>query len=127
MNRLQYITDMITAIVGDKIKAEMVMERLRDEGLLVLGYGNVDIDQVVEKFSSTFGTTRTTKYDRFAAGRLTAKYGAQSVCGIIGLLGVAGDERYKPVVNNITELENKWVSVVAFLRKNNGKDNIIET
>lgn len=124
MSRLQYITDMITSIVGDKIKAEMVVERLRDEGLLVLGYGDVDIDQVVDKFSVTFGTTRTSKYDRFAANRLTAKYGSMAVCGIIGLLGAASESKYAPVVNTITELEAKWPSVINFIRKNKGEETI---
>lgn len=116
MSRRDYILDILTTIIGDKVKAEVVLERLEDEGVIHLGYGIQEIDQIVEKFTTVFGTTKTTKYDRWAAGRMAKKYGAQAVCGIIGLLGKFSQEKFAPVVNNVTELENKMPSVLNFIR-----------
>lgn len=97
--------------------AESVVDRLRDEGYLVLGFGDSDIDKVVMSFSDAFGTTRTSKADRWAANRLVKKYSSQAVVGVIQLLAQRGTENYAPVVNDVVELEKKWVSVLAFLRK----------
>lgn len=125
MNRRQYVVDLITAIVkgSDQAQAvqtsELIVERLTEEGVLHLGYGDADVDLVVDTFTECFGTTKVTKPDRFAANRLVKKYGAQSVAGIIRLLAEKRDEKYAPVVGNVYELENKWVSVMNFLRNNN--------
>ena len=96
--------------------AEMIVDLLMEEGLLNLGYGNNDVDKVVEQFKTTFGTTKVTKADRFAAHRMSEKYGAQAVCGIVQLLAANVTEKYAPVVGSITQLETKWVSVMNFLR-----------
>jgi hypothetical protein len=117
----EYVTELITNIVKDKPTAEMIVDRLMEEDLLNLGYGNSDIDAVVIQFSETFGNTKTSKYDRFAAKRLTEKYGRDSIVGIIQLLGKRKGEKYCPVVGNISQLEEKIVSVMNFLRK--GVDN----
>jgi len=114
--RKQYIIDLVVTIVKDKPTAEMVVERLEEEGLLVLGYGNSEIDNVVQKFTDTFGTTKTSKYDRFAADRLTKKYGSQAICGIIGLMGEHATEKFAPRIGSISQLEEKIVSVMHFLR-----------
>jgi hypothetical protein len=127
--------DWVVALLADIIKdgaaqptptAEIIVERLTEEGLLHLGYGNAEIDIIVDKFADTFGTTKTSKYDRFAARRLGDKYGTQAVCGIIGLLGQNADARYAPVVGSITQLEEKWVSVLNFLRKQANESEVID-
>jgi len=97
--------------------AEMLVERLVEESLLNLGYGDADVDKVVMAFTDAFGTTKVSKYDRFAANRLVRKYGAQSVVGIVQLLAQRSTERYAPVVNSVVALENKFVSVRNFLAK----------
>lgn len=124
MSNRKWVVELIAQIVqsapsGSQVQtAEMIVDRLTEEGLLHLGYGNVEVDQIVDKFADTFGTTKTSKYDRYAARRLAQKYGAQAVCGIIQLLGQNANARYAPVVGSISQLEEKWVSVLAFLRKN---------
>lgn len=115
-SRKIWVVELVTQIVGNKSTAEVVVERLMEEGVLHLGYGNADIDKVVEQFKDTFGTTKTSKYDRFAANRLVAKYGSQAVVGIICLLGEHRDEKYAPVVGSIAQFETKIVSVIHFLR-----------
>lgn len=117
MSRKDWVVDLVTQIVKDRPTAEMVVERLTEEGLLHLGYGNAEVDIVVDKFTDTFGTTKTSKADRFAAHRLVRKYGAQAVVGIVALLAENSTEKYAPVVGSITQLETKWVSVLNFLRK----------
>lgn len=116
MNRREYIKGIISQIIDDEIKADIILERLEEEGVLHLGYGNAEIDMVVKKFSDTFGTTKTSKYDRFAAQRLVRKYGADSLVGIIGLLGNRVGERYAPVVNSVSQMEEKFPSILNFLR-----------
>lgn len=116
MNRREYIKGIISQIIDDEIKADVILERLEEEGVLHLGYGNAEIDMVVKKFSDTFGTTKTSKYDRFAANRLIQKYGTDSVVGIIGLLGSRVGEKYAPVVNSISQMEEKFPSILNFLR-----------
>lgn len=125
MSRKQWVTELITQIVGDKPTADMVVQRLEEEGVLHLGYGDADVDRVVEKFTDTFGTTKTSRQDRFAAHRLVRKYGAQSVCGVVDLLSQNSTERYAPVVGSIAQLETKWVSVLNFLRNVRKDDGVI--
>lgn len=92
--------------------------------MLHLGYGDADIDKVVEQFQETFGTTKTSRQDRWAANRLVKKYSAQAVCGIVKLLGENSTERYAPVIGSIAQLETKWVSVLHFLRSLTGDETI---
>jgi hypothetical protein len=96
--------------------AEMIVDRLMEEGLLNLGYGNADVENIVVTFTDTFGTTKVSKQDRFAAHRLAQKYGSQAVCGIIRLLAEKSTEKYSPVVGSVAQLESKWVNVLNFLR-----------
>lgn len=125
MSKKQLVISLVEEILGDRISAEMIVERLQEEGLLHLGYGNADIDQVIEAFDQTFGTTKTSKYDRFAANRMVRKYSAQAVCVIIQTLGENRDAKYAPMVGNIAQLETKFVSVLHFLRTLD-KDQTIE-
>lgn len=112
----QYVIEVISKVCGDKVTAEMIFDRLSEEGVIHLGYGDADIDEVVRVFTETFGTTKVSNTDRFAANRLVRKYGAQAVVGIIKLLAQNNTERYAPVVGSIAQLETKWVSVLHFLR-----------
>ena|SRR5258708_31608024 len=124
MNKLDWVIRLVTDIVGDQATAKMVVEVLTEEGLLTLGYGDADIDRVVQKFTDTFGTTKTSKYDRYAARRLAQKYGSQAVCGIIQLLAEHSTEKYAPVIGSISQLEEKIVSVLNFLRKTGGNETL---
>lgn len=107
----------ITPIVGDVITAELVIERLQGLGYMQLGYGNSDVDSIVDTFLETMGTTKSTKGDRFAANRLAKKYGAQSVNGVVKLYANLRDDEYAPVIGSVTQLEDKWVNVLTFIRK----------
>lgn len=116
MSRYNYALQIIEQCGVDKPTAEMIVERLGEEGMLHTGYGNLNVDQVCDAFKDSFGTTKTSKYDRFAANRLATKYGAESVVTIIKLLSQNQADRFAPTVNNVTEVEAKWVSVMKFLR-----------
>jgi hypothetical protein len=118
----QIVKDIPTAKASPMVVAEVIVERLMEEGLLNLGYGDADVDRVVDKFTDTFGTTKVSKNDRFAAHRLTKKYGGQAVCGIVQLLADNNTQKYAPVVGSITQLEEKWVSVMHFLRNIKGEE-----
>jgi len=114
---LDWVVQLVANVVGDQATAKMVVEVLMEEGLLSVGYGDADVDRVVQKFTDTFGTTKVSKYDRYAARRLAQKYGSQAIVGIIQLLGENREEKYAPVIGNIVQLEDKLVSVLNFLRK----------
>ena len=111
-----WVVDLISQVVRDRPTAEMVVERLMEEGVLNLSYGDADINRVVTTFTDTFGTTKVSKADRFAANRLVRKYGAQSVVGIVQLLAQNSTQKFAPVVGSVSQLEQKWVSVLNFLR-----------
>jgi hypothetical protein len=123
MSKRDWVVELIAQIVhkaptGTHVQtAELIVDRLMEEGLLHLGHGDAEVDLIVDKFADTFGTTRTSRYDRFAARRLGVKYGSQAVCGIIQLLGEHRTDKYAPLVGSVTQLEEKWVSVLNFLRK----------
>lgn len=106
--------------------AEGVVDRLMEEGILHLGYGDAEVDMVVESFTDAFGATKVSKADRYAASRLIKAHSAQGVVGIVRLLAQHSGEQYVPVVNNVAELENKFLSVLHFLRKTNGQSDVIQ-
>lgn len=125
MSRKTWVIELVTQIVKDKPTAEMVVERLEEEGVLHLGYGDADVDRVVQKFTDTFGTTKVSRHDRFAAHRLVRRYGAQAVCGVVDLLGQSMGQKYAPVVGSITQLEDKWVNALNFLRQHRKDSEVI--
>lgn len=128
MNRRNYFVDKIANMIAGSnspgITAGIIVDMLQEEGVLALGYGDKEIDLVTETFSANFGTTKTTKQDRWAAGRLVHKYGSQSICGIIKLLAQNGQEKFAPVVNSVAQLEEKLPSVMSFLRNIKGTEEI---
>lgn len=117
MEKKEDAINAITPLIGDKITAGMVVERLHELGYLQLGYGNSDVDRIVSTFLETFGTTKASKVDRYAASRLAKKYGAQSVEGVIKLFANLADDEYAPVIGSVAQLEDKWVNVMSFIRK----------
>lgn len=117
MEKKQDAINAITSLVGDRLTAEMVIERLQELGYMQLGYGNGDIDSVVSTFQETLGTTKISRADRFAANRLVKKYNAQSVNGVIKLYATLRDDEYAPVIGSVTQLEDKWVNLLTFIRR----------
>lgn len=124
--RRDWIVDLLTEITEDKVKSEAIIEILLAEGVLRLGYGDHDVDAILDCFKAVYGTTKASSQDRWAAHRLADKYGGQAIVGIIKLLGHNSKEPYCPVVNNISELEKKFVSVMSFLRKLDKEEDVIE-
>lgn len=124
-NRKQWVVELIAGVANvTNGVAESVVDRLMEEGLLHLGYGDKDIDMVVTKFTDTFGTTKVSRQDRWAANRLVQKYGSQAVCGIVDLLAKNSTEKFAPVVNSVAQLEEKMPSVLNFLRNIKGDETI---
>lgn len=117
MSRYNYLLEIVTNITKDEVSAKMILERLTEEGVLHIGYGNAEVDQILTKFSDVFGTTKASRYDRYSANRLASKYGVQAICGIMALLGENSTEPYAPIVNNVKEMEDKMPSILNFLRK----------
>lgn len=115
-SKIAWVEELIAGVTGNSVTAKMVVDLLMEEGLLNIGYGDSEIDNVVEQFKEIFGTTKATRSDRFAASRLVRKHGAKSVVGIAKLLAANSQEKFAPVVGSVSQLETKWPNVVNFLR-----------
>lgn len=118
--------EIITSIGVEKSTADMIVDRLQEEGVLHLGYGEADIDMVVDAFAKAFLTTKTTRHDRWAAARMVKVHGRESLTVVIAALAANADKPYAPVVNNLVELEKKLQSVLRFLRKQYNGAEIIQ-
>lgn len=99
-----------------------IVDNLIRDGIISLTYAGVpEISEAVDAFQIFFGTTATLKTDRFAAARLVKRYGAALVIEVIENLGNRKSEKYAPVVNNISQLEAKWPSVLKFISNDTGR------
>lgn len=114
--RRKHILELITRITGSELMSEDIVMALEEEGVLHLGYGDPEVDLILDTFKDAFSTTKASKQDRWAAHRLAQKYGAQAVVGIIKALAMNRAYAYAPVVNNVAQMETKMVSILNFLR-----------
>lgn len=97
--------------------ATNIIDNLIRDGIISLTYaGNPDISMLVDTFQREMGTTATVKTDRFAASRLVKRHGVHLVCGVVEELSARKREKFAPVVNNITQLEQKWPQVTRFVQ-----------
>lgn len=129
MERRKYVLALIESIVGDAPTAEMVLDRLQEEGFLHLGFGNRDVDLIVGTFADLWGTTKTTKYDRFAATRLAKsdRYGgAEGIVGLLKLYHSLSTDKYAPSVSSVVQLEEKLPAIVNFLRKKGQEGEVVQ-
>lgn len=122
MEKKKHIVEIVATYVKDRPTAEAIVERLQDEGVLHLGYGKAEIDQIVGTFKEEFNISVVTARDRQAANRLASTHGAKPVVEVIKLLAKSSSGQYAPTVNNVQQLEQKWVSVINYLRKNIGRE-----
>lgn len=110
-----YIIELVKQYVTEQ-QAGAIVDRLIEEGVVNAHFGNQEISEVIETFKQKFGTTRTSRYDRFAAKRMVDKHGTETVIQAITALSMLQSRQYAPTVNNVSELERKWVGVVKFIK-----------
>lgn len=129
MEQKRNILAIIEGIVGDRDTAEQVLAALQDQGLITFSYGNQDVNAIIKTFAELFGSTKTTKYDRFAASRMAKSPHYGGSAGVVGMLrlyhSLSGD-KYAPSVSSVAQLEEKLPAIVAFLRKKNQASGSIE-
>lgn len=87
-------------------------------------YGNPEVNSIVNTFKESFGTTKTTKADRFAANRLAKKHGAESIAQAIKAFSAHAHEKFAPSVNNVAEFDNKLPSIVKFMSNKSSEQEI---
>ena len=127
MERKQEAIDIVASyVLGDRPTAEAIIERLQDDGLLHLGYGDVAVDKIVGTFKEQFGTSVITKPDRASAHRLANTHTEQAVVTVIEMLASLRDEKYAPTVGSVRKLDEKWVNVIGFLRRQGQQSEVIE-
>lgn len=122
--RRDYIVGLVASLLKEGKGAEEIVDKLIDEGIFNEHYGNQEVSGVIETFKQTFGTTATSKYDRFAASRMVKKHGTESVVAVVKALGLLKDREYAPVVNNVSQMERKWASIVSFLNNQRSSEEI---
>lgn len=82
-------------------------------------YGNPDVNSIVETFADLFGSTKVTRYDRWAAGRMArSKHygGAEGVVVLIKLFHSLSDDRYAPRVSSVSQFDDKLPAIVSFVK-----------
>lgn len=100
-----------------------LLEALNTTDMKKITYGNPDINKIVETFSDCFGTTKVSKFDRFAAKRLAAKHSADAIVKVITALASLRGDKFCPNVNSVQHLEEKLPSVMNFLKQQS--DNVM--
>lgn len=78
-------------------------------------YGNHDVNTIINTFTKAFGTTKSTKWDRFAASRMAKKHGAELISGAMQALAQHSSDKFCPSVNNVSQFEEKLPSIAKFL------------
>lgn len=126
MQRKEEALKAIESVVKDRAMAEAVLERLQDDAFLHLGYGKAEVDQILGAFQEKFGSTKITKYDRTAANRLANVHTVKMVLAAINMLSSLSNEKYAPTVGSVQQLEDKWVNVVSFLRKQQQQGEVVQ-
>lgn len=111
--------DITSVVAGLSKQAEEIVDALEKAGALNLTYGNEGIGKVTDAFKSSFNTTSISKWDRFAAGRLAKKHEADNVIQIIAIMAAAQGKPYCPSIASIRQLEEKWVLVGNWIKRNN--------
>lgn len=103
--------------------AVAVVDNLIHDGIINLSYaGDPEVSLILDSFQFHFGTTAVLRTDRYAASRLGKRHGVEEVCGAILALSARASEKYAPVVNNLTQLEQKWPAIQKFLNVGEGQD-----
>jgi hypothetical protein len=105
-------------------KAESIVKALAEAGALNITYGNEEVGKITDAFKQHFGVTKASKYDRWAASRLAKKHGSGNVVAVIQVMSRAQGMPFCPVINSISQLEDKWLSVAGFIQRNQVKEEI---
>lgn len=111
----EQIEKLLDDTIGDTDRGERIVAWLEGEGLINTNYGDPEVSTIVESFKEHFGTTKTSKWDRFAAKRLASKHGVDRILAVIDALSMVGGDKYAPSVNNVSQIEEKWVAIIRFL------------
>lgn len=102
-------------------RQEALLEALKNmNGITSQDKRNPAVQAIVEAFTENFGTTKATQYDRWAAKRLATKHSEEVIVKVIKALALYTGDKYAPAVNNVRQLEEKWVSVGKFLNNKAG-------
>lgn len=89
-------------------------------------HGNPDVNAIIGAFTESFGTTKSTKYDRWAAHRLAMKHGASVIVNIIKALAASRGDKYCPSVNSVKQIEEKWVNIANYIGRQQANNQVVE-
>lgn len=121
MSKKDDAVQIVNSIIKDESVASAIVYRLIEEGIIPMkniAFGDKDLNSLISTFKECFWTTKTSRYDRYAGERLIKRHGIKTVEGVVKTLSQRSNEKFAPTVNNISQLEEKWVSVIRFLSTN---------
>lgn len=100
-----------------------IVDQLIREGAIPLTFaGNIEVGLILDTFQMGFGTTAASRTDRYAAARLAKRYGVEEVVRIVDGLATHKAEKFAPVVNSLTQLEQKLPQVMRFVQTKGGAE-----
>lgn len=77
-----------------------------------------DAKRVVEAFKEVNNVPSVRVSDKASARVLSQKYGADNIIQIIQVMAAHKGEQYVPSINHIKDIENKWVMIERWFKKN---------
>lgn len=110
------LVKLIQDYIPNQKTAVALAEALLDEGFIAKKPMNTDVDRIVTAFKKSYGTTKVSRYDRYAAKRLLERYSVDDVIGIIKITASFQGHKYCPVVGSVVQLEQKWVNIKRFMQ-----------
>lgn len=113
----------IQSIYNAKDRQKWLISALKDVKSENKQYGDPGVTLIINTFKDSYQTTRSTKYDRWAAKRLADKHGADKIVMLIKILSQSTDQ-YRPVINSVNQLEEKWPSIANFFKNKSSNQSI---
>lgn len=107
-----------------KSRNKILLEALKIVHAEPKEYGDGEVNKVINAFTKAFGTTKSTKYDRFAAKRLSDKYTADEIVRAIDALSQTQSDKYSPSVRSVSQFEEKLPNIIRYLQ-NKSNDKVI--
>lgn len=99
-----------------------IKQAFKDAGWTPPAKVHPEAERIIEAFKEANNVPSVRPTDIKAARLLAEKYGADNIIQIIQIMAAAQGKPYVPSINNIKNLQDKWVMVGNYIKKNQEKD-----
>lgn len=111
------LLEVVTKTEPTKEKVKETLTKETNTNVLA-GFGNPDLNEGMRLLKENGGGTKT-RLNRFALHRLIKKQGKDRVFQAFRLGVQIRGQPYAPVIKNYLDLEEKWISLEAFIQRQN--------